>query len=784
MVRIEIDGVQLEVAQGSMIIEAADKNNIEIPRFCYHKKLSIAANCRMCLVEVEKTIKPMPACATPVTQGMIIHTSSAAAKTAQRAIMEFLLINHPLDCPICDQAGECELQDNAMKYGKDISRFNEGKRSVANNNLGSLISTDMTRCIHCTRCVRFGVEIAGMPELGAVGRGENMQITTFVESAVDSEVSGNVIDLCPVGALTSKPFRFKARSFELESSSTVSAHDCFGSNLFLHSRRQEVLRVVPQENEAINETWLADRDRFSYLAARHEDRLRNPMLKKDGKWVDCSWVEALEHVINKLNITIANSGPQNIGVLTSPSCSNEELYLLTKLMRKLQVNNIDHRLRQLDFSQEQNAPQYPHLGLEINEIENLEGLLLIGSNISKEVPIAGLKLNKLTKNSGKIFTINPKQFAFNFPTNATLLTPGTYYEQLECIALALTNLGIVIPGFEANNVLQYTVEHELIAKTIQHSQKFAILLGYLAIMSPNYHKIMDLGQRIATATGASFGVLSIGANAAGAWLGGCVPMRTVGGTALATPGLNAKQMLESSLAAYVLVNIEPDFDSILSKAASKNIAKAGFVVSITSFKTDNLLDIADVLLPMAIFSENEGSYTNATGQLQQFTPAVTCFGESRPLWKILRVLGNLAKIDGFDYTNIKDIQTELLANWNMQERQAWNYTAKYTPKLSLTKDFLRVAPFSLYAMDIVTRKSQALQETKDAWLTPWVEISPVTAKKYKIDNQIETKVSTSFGNITLPLHISSEVADNIVIINQANTSTNFLGSVACDLELA
>jgi len=386
MTTIEINGKPCQAKDGNMIIEVADAHGINIPRFCYHKKLSIAANCRMCLVEVENAPKPMPACATPIAQGMKVHTDSPKALAAQTAVMEFLLINHPLDCPICDQGGECELQDVAMGYGKDISRFNEGKRVVADENLGSLIATDMTRCIHCTRCVRFGEEVAGIRELGATGRGEHMRIGTYIKQAMQSEISANIIDLCPVGALTSKPFRFKARAWELQQAAAIAPHDCLGSNVDLHIRQQEVMRVVPKENEAINETWLSDRDRFSYLGLRHEQRLAKPMIKKNGQWQESDWQQALEYTVTGLKQTIKQHGAAQLAALGSPSATVEELFLLQKLMRALGCHNIDHRLQQTDFADQASAPLAPICQLPYAELENQQAILLVGSDLPREQP--------------------------------------------------------------------------------------------------------------------------------------------------------------------------------------------------------------------------------------------------------------------------------------------------------------------------------------------------------------------------------------------------------------
>ena len=376
--KIEVNGVEFEASPGQMIIEVTDAADIYVPRFCYHRKLSVAANCRMCLVEVEKAPKPLPACATPVADGMKVFTKSALAISAQKAVMEFLLINHPLDCPICDQGGECELQDIAMGYGGGISRFNERKRVVKDKDLGPLISTDMTRCIHCTRCVRFGQEIAGIQELGTIGRGENTEISTYIESSVDHELSGNIIDVCPVGALNNKPYRFSARAWEMAQFPTVSPHDCAGSNINAHVMQGKLKRVVPRVNESINETWIADRDRFSCEAVYADDRLETPMVRIEGEWRECGWDEALEVAARGLQ-----SVDGNLAALVSPSATTEEGYLAARLVRHLGSGNLDHRLRRRDFRQQNLDPVFPWLGMPIEDVEQLQSILVVGSNLRR-----------------------------------------------------------------------------------------------------------------------------------------------------------------------------------------------------------------------------------------------------------------------------------------------------------------------------------------------------------------------------------------------------------------
>ena len=663
MVRIEIDGIEVEVPQGSMVIEAADALNVSIPRFCYHKKLSIAANCRMCLIEVEKAPKPLPACATPVTDGMKVWTSSPRARAAQQSVMEFLLINHPLDCPICDQGGECELQDVSLGYGKDASRFEEGKRVVKDKDIGPLIATEMTRCIHCTRCVRFGEEVAGLREMGATGRGESTEIGTYIEDSVDSEVSGNIIDLCPVGALTSKPYAYAARGWELERKPSVSPHDCVGSNLYLHVRRNEVMRVVPAENETVNEVWLSDRDRFSYEALLSPERLEQPLVRKEGQWQTTSWLEALEFAVKSLKDIKSKHGGNQIAGLISPSATLEESYLFQKFVRALGSNHIDHRLRQQDFRDQDMAPLYPHFGLRLADIELKETVLLVGSNIHKEQPIVGLRLRKMVTHGGKVAVVNPADFSFNFDiAHKDIAEGGDMVPLLAGIAKAAMERTNRKGPTGADKLLTKVVvsdTHRAIADDLLTVEKRLIMLGQLALMHPEASRLVALANLIATVVNGKVGVLSDGANAAGAWITGCVPHRAPGGKHIEDGGKTALDVLNNPLKAYVLLGIEPELDSLLGSAVNKTFDKAEFVVALAAYDNDTLRENANVILPVTPFSETSGTFVNGNGDWQSFQGAVKPVGESRPAWKALRVLGNLASFSGFEHTSSRDILQEV-----------------------------------------------------------------------------------------------------------------------------
>jgi NADH-quinone oxidoreductase subunit G len=779
LVNIEIDGRPLKVRRGAMIIEAADNADIPIPRFCYHKKLSIAANCRMCLIQVEKVPKPLPACATPVTEGMKVYTKSPMAIEAQRGTMEFLLINHPLDCPICDQGGECDLQELSLGYGRDYSEYSETKRVVKDKDIGPLISTEMTRCIHCTRCVRFGEEIAGIKELGATGRGEHMSIGTYIEKAITSEMSGNVIDLCPVGALTSKPFRFTARTWEMNKHDAIAPHDCIGSNLYLQVRNNEVMRVDPRENEQINEVWISDRDRFSYEALNSNERLRVPMIRKKGQWQETDWNTALEFTINGLKSVISSQGIGQFGTLVSPSSTVEEMHLAQLLTRGLGSANIDHRLRQLDFDDQNSAPVFPWLGQSIEDLEHLDAALLIGSNVRKEQPIVAHRLRKSALEGAQLMVVNPIDFEFNFPVvEKQIASPASMEHALAGIARAAADLtGKSMPG-ELNNLLNgvnATDTQKNMAERLNKAEKATILLGNLAHNHPAFSALRTLAEYITDATGATFGYLTEGANSAGAWIAGVVPHRNVGGKEVAGPGLNARSMFESPLKAYLLLNIEPEFDCADPATAVKALDNADFVVSLTPFRSNVMEQYADVLLPVAPFSETSGTYVNVEGLWQSFSGAVKPLGESRPAWKVLRVLGNFFELDGFDYVSSEEVKEELadrvaglLPSNTSQQR--------YSPgQLSQQHDgLMRIADVPIYAGDNIVRRAASLQRA-DAIDKAVLCINETTAQQQGIADATQVVVKQGEYQVILPLSIDDRIPDGCVLLSAAVPAATGMG---------
>ncbi len=696
MVEIELDGKKVEVTEGSMVMHAAEKAGTYIPHFCYHKKLSIAANCRMCLVDVEKAPKPMPACATPVTQGMIVRTKSEKAIKAQQSVMEFLLINHPLDCPICDQGGECQLQDLAVGYGSSSSRYEEEKRVVFHKNVGPLISMEeMSRCIHCTRCVRFGQEVAGVMELGMIHRGEHSEITTVVGDSVDSELSGNMIDICPVGALTSKPFRYSARTWELSRRKSVAPHDSTGSNLIVQVKNHKVMRVVPFENEEVNECWIADRDRFSYEALNSDERLTKPMLKQGGEWKEVDWQTALEYVANGLQQIKNNHGASAIGALVSPHSTVEELFLAGKLVRGIGSDNIDYRLRNAEFAATQGAQW---LGLPIAALSTLQSALIVGSNLRKDHPLFAQRIRQAAKKGCKVFAINDRVYDWALPVNASVVAAGDWAQALADVAAAVAEA----KGVSAPVAGQVHDEAKAIAAALLAGEQKAVLLGNAAAHHAQASALLALANWVAEQTGAAVGYLTEAANTVGAQWVKAMP---------AGNGLNAAQMIDGGLKAAILLNNEPEFDSAAGKAAIAGLNKAEMVVTLSPFKAN--LEFSDVLLPIAPFTETSGSFVNAEGRLQSFHAVVKPLADTRPAWKVLRVLANLMGVQGVDYETSQDVLAEATGGAAQVPANVLSNAAQAVsavPAGSVTAP----AVASIYQLDSIVRRATSLQLTADA----------------------------------------------------------------------
>jgi NADH-quinone oxidoreductase subunit G len=696
MVEIELDGKKVEIAEGSMVMHAAEKAGTYIPHFCYHKKLSIAANCRMCLVDVEKAPKPMPACATPVTQGMIVRTKSDKAIKAQKSVMEFLLINHPLDCPICDQGGECQLQDLAVGYGGSSSRYDEEKRVVFHKDVGPLISMqEMSRCIHCTRCVRFGQEVAGVMELGMSHRGEHSEIETFVGHSVDSELSGNMIDICPVGALTSKPFRYSARTWELSRRKSVSPHDSTGANLVVQVKNNQVLRVVPLENEAVNECWIADRDRFSYEALNSPDRLTQPMIKQGNAWQTVDWQTALEYVANGTKQIKHNHGASAIGALVSPHSTLEELFLATRLVRGLGSDNIDHRLRNAEFAP---AAGVRYLGTSIASLSTLQHVLVVGSNLRKDHPLFAQRVRQAARRGAQVHVIASAhemadQNAWAMKISSSNLSPAADWVQaLADVAAAVAEQkGVAAPAAAAG----VNAQAAAMASSLLSGERKAVLLGNAAAHHAQASSLLALANWIAEHTGATVGYLTEAANTVGAQWVQAQPQ---------ADGLHAAQMLAGGLKAVFLLNTEPGLDSA-NAGAEQALAGADMVVTLSPFKTN--LACSDVLLPIAPFTETSGTFVNAEGLAQSFHAVVKPQGEARPAWKVLRVLGNMLGVSGFDFETSQDV---------LKAAQALplNLSNQTQAKVDVSRTAGTPATASIYQLDGLVRRASSLQLTADA----------------------------------------------------------------------
>jgi NADH-quinone oxidoreductase subunit G len=773
-VNIEIDGKPCKARKGSMIIEHTDALGAYVPRFCYHPKLTIAANCRMCLVEVEKAPKPLPACATPVMEGMKVSTASPKALAAQKATMEFLLINHPLDCPICDQGGECELQDLAMGYGRGASRFTEQKRVVADQDIGPLISTDMTRCIHCTRCVRFGSEVAGQPELGATGRGENMRIGTYIAKSVDHELSGNVIDLCPVGALNSKPFRMRGRSWEMQQHAQVSPHDALGGNLWAHTLRGKLLRVVPRANDEINECWASDRDRFGYEGLHAADRLLKPMVKRDGAWHEVGWEQALETAAAALR-----GAGGALGALFGAGSTLEEFHLGQKLVRGLGSEDLDHRLGQSDFRDGAAAPA-PVLGRAIAELESLAGVLAVGLDLRKDAPLLGHRIRKAALKGAKVAAIGPRAQTLRFAAvQQAVDEPGAVRALAKVLAAVAERTGRAVPAHLAAAAKAGADDQAkalaaaLVGADVEKGQR-AVVLGPWAEQHPRAADLRALAAAIAELSGASFGLLPHGANAVGAHLAGFLPHAGPGGAARPTAGRDARAMLGAGHRAFLVAGCEPELDHSMGAAAAAALAKADATVVLTPFLSEAMKAYATVLLPVAAFGETSGTFVNAEGRWQSFAAATAAPGEARPAWKVLRVLGNLTGVAGFDHTSSEEVRDELRALVGASAPSA-RYAATRAVELPPAESGLRLTVETpLYAADPLVRRAEPLQRTADARRGGSLRLSPATAAGLGIEQGAAVAVRLGTAEARLAASVEEGVAEGLLVVPRGVAASSSL----------
>ena len=772
MLEIEIDGRKLEVPDGSTVMDAARIADIYVPHFCYHRKLSIAANCRMCLVQIEKAPKPMPACATPVTNGMKVMTHSAQAVTAQKGVMEFLLINHPLDCPICDQVGECQLQDLAVGYGGSGSQYGEDKRVVANKNLGPLISTDMTRCIHCTRCVRFGQEIAGVMELGMIGRGEHAEIITFVGKTVDSELSGNMIDLCPVGALTSKPFRYSARTWELTRKPSVSPHCGLGSNLTLQIKQNRVMRALPRDNEAINECWISDKDRFAYEGLNSEQRLARPMIKENGQWKEVDWQTALDVVAKGLQRVAATHGAASIGALATPHQTVEELHLLQKVMRGLGSHNVDFRLRQSDFSADGKMTGAPWLGMTIADVSQLDRVLVVGSTLRKDHPLIAHRLRQAAKRALKVNVLHAVDDDLLMRVaNRSIVAPASLAAELAGIVkAAATAKHVAMPASVANATVSDAAQR--IAASLADGKRVAVFLGNFARHHAQAAQLHALAQALTEITGATLGVLGEAANSVGGYAVNAVP---------GNAGANVAQMTAKPLKAYVLLGVEPELDMHDPHTAMAAMKQAELVVAMSAFQ-HQATSYAHVLLPISPFTETAGTFVNTEGCAQSFQGVVQPLGETRPAWKVLRVLGNLLGLAGFDQESAGDVRVEALGKNN----ENINKNNKLDIEISLStcsaSGFQRIAETPIYAADALVRRAPSLQKTRDG-LPPLASMNRALADKVGLRDGDSVRVSQGGGVAVVSYTIDDKLPADCVRLAEARVETAGLGAASASVTL-
>lgn len=765
MINIEIDGKLVQAERGATVMDAAHTAGVYIPHFCYHKKLSIAANCRMCLVEVEKAPKPLPACATPVADGMKVHTRSELAVKAQKGVMEFLLINHPLDCPICDQGGECQLQDIAVGYGGGASRYQEEKRVVMRKDIGPLVSTaEMARCIQCTRCVRFGQEVAGIMELGMANRSEHSEIMSFVNSTVDSELSGNMIDLCPVGALTSKPFRYTARAWELSRRKSVSPHDGLGANLAVHVKNNQVLRVTPVENEDVNECWISDKDRFSYEGLNSPQRLTKPMIKQDGKWREVEWQAALEYVANGLRQVVTSAGAEHIAALATPHSTLEELHLLQKLVRGLGSENIDTRLRQSDFSGDAKRAGAPWLGMPVAEIGTCDRLLIVGSFLRKDHPLLAQRVRHAAKRGAQVSVVHAADDELLMPlAHKSIVAPGQMLDMMAQILKALAAEKQAGDQGMADVTVSETAA--AIARSLVSGQRVAVLLGNFAQQHPNAAQLQLMAGKIAALSGAKFGFLGEAANSVGGYLANAIPGKG---------GLNAATMLTQPRKAYILMNVEPELDCADPQSAMNAMYEADMVVAISAYK-HKALDYADVLLPSVPFTETSGTFVSTEGRVQSFKGAVKPLGEARPGWKVLRVLGNLLQLSGFEQNSSEDVRDEVVGAGISARLNNGLDLAVQLP-VGTTAGLQRVSDVPIYAADAIVRRASALQQTSDA-ASPTLLMRGDELEKLGIHAGEMAKVGQGKDSIRLMAQVDDTLPAGVARVAAGHPATASLGTM-------
>ena len=712
-VNITINNVLHNVDEGRMLIEITDELGIYIPRFCYHEKLSIAANCRMCLVDVENSNHALPACATPVTNGMVVDTLSHSTKTAQQSTMEFLLINHPLDCPICDQGGECELQDLAYAYGKNNSRFDLQKLTKPNDDLGPLVSTDMTRCIMCTRCTRFGSEVAGIEELGTMGRGETSNISTYVKQTVNHELSGNIIDLCPVGALNNKPYRYTDRTWEMDQIQSVSPHDCVGTNLYMHVKNNKIKRVVPMQNESINETWIADRDRFGFDGIYSEDRLLTPLIKSNGTLIE-STIEESRHQLNAtISSLIQSNKTDNIAALISPSVSLNEQFIFSNYLSQLGISNIDHRINQVDFSGDTLDPLFPHLNIELNTIEEMETIFVIGSDLRRETPLISHWVKKAADKGASIHFMDIALREYHFPISDYIISDTqSLVENIGLVAKAASTIAqLDVPQHiqeQLDNLSEPNATHKQIAQSLFTKTNTLLLNGLVSRSHSDFSLIRSYINILASLTNSNLGELTSGANSVGAYITGCIPHRNLLGQSTQA-GLNALEIASKNHDLMILYGLEID-DCLYDQMLTEALKGSKKVVVFNSFMESVINDHADIVIPINTTYESKGSFINLTGQVQDFNQELLL---PNHYYSNEALLLDLVNERGLDIPSLNDFIKEL-ESFIDQSIANRNYIKEFPVKTSNSSPIDTTNTFNMYSIDAILRRSKPLQQTKES----------------------------------------------------------------------
>ena len=750
--KVYINDKEFDALPGETIIQLSDRVGIHIPRFCYHKHLSVVASCRMCLVDIEGVKHAQPACSTPLNDNMRVNTSSQKTKDAQKNSMEFLLINHPLDCPICDQGGECELQDVSLEHGDDHSTYMQLKRVVIDKDVSPLISTDMTRCIHCSRCVRFGEEISNVKELGLLDRGEDMKIDVFVEQKISSELSGNMIDLCPVGALNNKPYRYKARTWDLREHSGISPHDCIGSNIFYHTYKNKIVRAVPKENPDINQTWLSDRDRFGYEGIYSKDRIYKTLIRQDSKLIELERQLVTQKISELLNDMIRDNGTDKIGCLISARSTNEELFLFQKLARGLGIKNIDHRTNECDFSYQDNYPVMPSLGCDISDLDSFDNIILIGVNIKSEFPILSVRLNQAVKKGTKIYSINFDSSSEDFPL---------FFKK------TVNNKDLVTFFTNEKTTLNFNKD-----------QKTLVINGPAISRLSNQSDVLSIIHKYCLSIKATLGILTDYCNSTGAWISGNVPHREIAGVSIKEQGLNSYDMLSSEVSSYVLFNLEPELDFYDSKLIENSLKKSKCNVIFSNYLTPMIEKYADIIIPIATFAETKGSYINIEGKEQSFNNIVNLDKNIYEGWDILSQIIADNNLGSYSYDTIREELIRSINDVDYSLNNLSNHSLNQDNKKN--DDIFILSKRHIYKSDSIVRRSESLKMTEQS------KFDKIYISKNLKDN-IDQSIIKSLHDFNVDdyqtkLVVDSNLSSNTIIYPSSDYEDKYRGPKSANIE--